>query len=323
MIWKWSFRAFRLWGTVVRIHWSLLAFFLYYVVRAFSHDLSPAFVAMLVVTPFVLLFGSVLLHEFGHIFAARHFKLSVGETILTPIGGMVMVGRARTPWSEFWIAAWGPIVNVVLAAAGLLLYTLLGGPISVSMLVPFVTDDAFSQLYRQGDMGLLVLRDFVQTNVMLFVFNVVMVAYPMDGGRMLLAGLWHRSGYRGGMEMACKVSRVMAVLMVVGGFLMRSVLLALIGVFVWMQAAMMLRQLPLLDDPGGGHGSSRRQSLRQREREIRQELKTLRGNWLSRWLEQRETERYVRLLHKAETEGLHSLSDRERAILRRARGKRD
>ena len=48
-------------------------------------------IGLFVVTPFVLLFGSVLAHEYGHIFAARYYGLQVGQTILTPIGGMVLV----------------------------------------------------------------------------------------------------------------------------------------------------------------------------------------------------------------------------------------
>jgi hypothetical protein len=149
------------------------------------------------------------------------------------------------------------------------------------------------------------------------------VAYPMDGGRMLLAALWKRRGYRDGMRLACKVSQVVAVLMVVAGLITRSVLLAIIGVFVWLQASRMLKQVHLLDDPSWGYGASRREVLHQQERKIRQELKRLRGNWLSRWLEARETQRYIRLLHKAETQGLHSLSARERALLRRVRDRRD
>ncbi|MBW2527639.1 MAG: hypothetical protein JRI23_25885 [Deltaproteobacteria bacterium] len=319
MNWNWSFQAFRLFGTDVRIHWSLPAFFLYFVLRAAQHSPSLLFIALFVVTPFVLLFGSVLLHEFGHIFAARYYGLRVGQTILTPIGGMVMVGRSRTPRGEFVVAAGGPLVNVALALVGLALYAVLGGPVSVATLVPFVADDAFARLYMQGHLGLLVLHDFVQTNAVLFLFNVAMLAYPMDGGRMLFAGLWHRKGYRPGMVLACKISRVIAVLMGIGAVLLLSPMLGIIAFFVWFQAHMMLKRVHLLDDPGLGYSTQREQELLARRQAIKQELKELKPGPIAAWLEQRRTKRYIELLSKAETHGLHSLTRSERAFLRKAR----
>ena len=71
------------------------------------------------------------------------------------------------------------MVNVGLALGGLVLYAGAGGPVSVATVVPFVGDDPFAGLYLQGHLGLLVLHDFVQTNAILFLFNVAMIAYPM------------------------------------------------------------------------------------------------------------------------------------------------
>lgn len=322
MNWNWSFRAFRLFGTDVRIHWTLPAFFFYYVLRAAQHSPSVLFIALFVITPFVLLFASVVAHEFGHIFAARYYGLHVGETILTPIGGMVMVGRSRTPQSEFVVAAGGPAVNVALALIGLLLFLALGGPLSLGTLVPFVADDPFTRLYVQGHTGLLVLHDFVQTNAVLFLFNMAMVAYPMDGGRMVFAGLWRTKGYHSGMVVACKVSRVVAVLMGVAALITLSPLLGVIAFFVWMQASMMLKRIPLLDDPGAGYSARRQSELLRKRREIKKELRSLRPGPIQAWLEQRRTQRYVELLAKAESKGLNSLSRSERAFLKRVRKQR-
>lgn len=323
MNWNWSFPAFRLFGTDVRIHWSLPAFFLYYVLRAARHGPSVTFIALFVVLPFLLLFASVLAHEFGHIFAARYFGLHVGETILTPIGGMAMVGRSRTPRGEFVVAASGPAVNVGLAIAGLLLLAVLGGPVSVATLVPFAGDDAFARLYTAGHLGRLVVHDFVQMNALLFLFNVAMLAYPMDGGRMLFAGLWHKQGYHRGMAIACKVSRVLAVLMGIGALLLLSPLLGVIAFFVWFQASMMLRRVHLLDDPGMGYSARRERELLARRRQIKRELRNVKPGPLAAWLEQRRTKRYVELIAKAESQGINALSPAERAFLRRARKRRN
>jgi Zn-dependent protease len=316
MNWNWSLRAFRLLGTEVRIHWTLLAFFLYYVLRAARHQPSPLFLALFVVLPFVLLFTSVTLHEFGHVIAARHYGLHVGQTILTPVGGMVMVGQSRTPQSELVVAAAGPLVNLALVAVGLGATLGLGGPASLGMVVPLGGDDSW--LATGGRLELLVLRDFVETNAVLFWFNVLTVAYPLDGGRMLLAVLWQRMGFERGMRVAGKVSRVLAVLLGIAAIVTYSPLLGVIAVLVWVQASMALRQLRLAEQyglrisPGPMPAPSRSRAARSPSR-----------RWsLGAWLERRRARRYLELVAKASAKGLDALSPSEREFMRRERERR-
>jgi Zn-dependent protease len=317
MNWNWSFRAFRLLGTEVRIHWTLLAFFLYYVLRAARHQPSPLFLGLFVVLPFVLLFASVTLHEMGHVLGARHYGLHVGQTILTPVGGMVMVGQSRTPGSEFVVAAAGPLVNVALVGLGLTATLVLGGSASLGMVVPLGGDDSW--LATGGRLELLVLRDFVETNAVLFWFNVLTVAYPLDGGRMLLAVLWQRMGYERGMRVAGKVSRVLAVLLGLAAIITTSPLLGVIAVLVWVQASMALRQLALAEQYGlrispGPAAASPRKSRGAKPSGTR---------WsLGSWLERRRARRYLELVAKASARGLDALSPGEREFMRRERERR-
>ena len=70
----------------------------------------------------LILFVSVLLHEFGHCFAARATGGDAHEVLLWPLGGLASVELPDRPRSHLLTAAAGPAVNVVLAvAAGLLL----------------------------------------------------------------------------------------------------------------------------------------------------------------------------------------------------------
>ena len=69
---KWSYKIARIAGTDVKIHLTfplLLAFI------AFSNLNDGVAAATLGVVFVVLVFGCVLLHEFGHVFAARSFGL--------------------------------------------------------------------------------------------------------------------------------------------------------------------------------------------------------------------------------------------------------
>ncbi len=65
---------------------------------------------------FVLL---ILLHEFGHLIAAKACRLDVGWPVFIPfMGALIALKEApRDAWIEFWVAAGGPIVGA-LAAAG-------------------------------------------------------------------------------------------------------------------------------------------------------------------------------------------------------------
>ena len=55
----------------------------------------------------------ILLHEFGHLIAARIFRLKVGLPVFIPfMGALIALKEApRHAWVEFWIAAGGPIAG--------------------------------------------------------------------------------------------------------------------------------------------------------------------------------------------------------------------
>src|SRR3954454_4778065 len=63
-----------------------------------------------------LFFGSIILHELGHAFAARREGIGVGGIDLFFFGGFMRAMRdSETPGEEFRVAAAGPAVTLVLA----------------------------------------------------------------------------------------------------------------------------------------------------------------------------------------------------------------
>ncbi len=310
MNWNWSFRLVRLFRTDVRIHWTLLAFIIYYVMRGAQHGGGLLFLGLFVMLPYALLLVTVVMHEFGHVFAARHYGLPVDHIVLTPIGGMaVLGGGSYSPWSEFVVAACGPAVNLVLAAAGATAFLALGGPFYTDMLVP-LSSRGFVELWSQGQVGLLLLYDFVQMQMVLFLFNVMMVAYPLDGGRMLFAALWQTKGYRRGLAVSCKVAKVVAVGMGLAGLVTFSPMLMVIAAFVFLQAVMTQRQIPLLVEPDKRHYEALRRQRKQRE---------AKPGWLENWRAGRQAKMTARAVAKAEREGIHTLTAQERELLRKRR----
>jgi len=121
------------------------------------------------------LFFSLLFHEFSHSLVARARGMEMGGITLFLFGGMAeMTSEPPTPRIEFEVAAAGPISSVVLGGVFYVLaaaLTALGLP-----------------AHWGGVFGYLAL-----INIILAVFNMV-PGFPLDGGRLLRAFLWHRRG---------------------------------------------------------------------------------------------------------------------------------
>ena len=61
-----------------------------------------------------LLFLSILLHEFGHCFAARSVDGDATEMLLWPLGGLAYCDVPHTPRANLITALGGPAVNLAL-----------------------------------------------------------------------------------------------------------------------------------------------------------------------------------------------------------------
>jgi Zn-dependent protease len=134
---------------------------------------TPVAVGLAALTS-VLLLLSVLAHELGHAIEARHRGISVGGITLFALGGATELGgHGRTPREELAVAASGPWVSIVIAAAAGLVAT-------AAERLP-AGDVAAAVGLVAGLIGWLSLG--------LAAFNLLPAA-PLDGGRILHALLW-------------------------------------------------------------------------------------------------------------------------------------
>ena len=118
---SWSLNIGKVAGTVVRVHLTFLLFLAW--IFAASYASGGAATAWDSLVFMVLLFLCVLLHEFGHIFTARAFGVPTPYVTLLPIGGVAQLERIpEEPWEEFLIAIAGPMVNIVIMAALMVLF---------------------------------------------------------------------------------------------------------------------------------------------------------------------------------------------------------
>lgn len=121
------------------------------------------------------LFGSVVLHELAHALMARRYGTPTRSITLFVFGGVAeLEDEPPFPFAEFAIAIAGPAASLLIA----------GGTLVAAVV-----------LWAAGaPPGLHVLASFLGVaNLGLAVFNLL-PAFPLDGGRVLRAALWHRWG---------------------------------------------------------------------------------------------------------------------------------
>jgi Zn-dependent protease/predicted transcriptional regulator len=219
---KWTWKVARVAGIDLRVHASFLLLiawvaFVYY--RAFGA--SSAIVGVVFT---LALFASVILHEFGHAYAARRLGVPTRDITLLPIGGVAQLEFIpERPRDELAIALAGPGVTLTIIVVL--------GAVLRAMGVPAEVDEGAIAHYSLG----VFLAQVMWMNISLLLFNLV-PAFPMDGGRVLRALLALRGDYATATARAAKLGRMFAILFGVVG-LLYSPLLVLIAVFVWIGAA--------------------------------------------------------------------------------------
>jgi Zn-dependent protease len=125
---SWSIPLFRAYGIQVRLHILYIIITLGFVYRAYtmSHTREDWYEYILIWV--VILFLIILLHEFGHCFAARREGGDANEILMWPLGGLAYCEVPHSARAHFVTAAGGPMVNVMICiacAAALLPFRLL------------------------------------------------------------------------------------------------------------------------------------------------------------------------------------------------------
>lgn len=190
---------FRIGGVEIAVHpsWLIIFAVLVLVARAeIAPRIVPAddiLIAPLSVGIALLFYAFVLVHELAHAFMARAHGLDAKRITLFVFGGMAQIGaEAERPSDEFRIAIVGPLASLLIAG--------------VLAAVSLAIHPGFDP-FRDPSLEILpgVWGSFAIVNLALAVFNLI-PAFPLDGGRVLRAGLW------GGLRDRAKATRWSATL---------------------------------------------------------------------------------------------------------------
>jgi Zn-dependent protease/CBS domain-containing protein len=220
-------RLFRLLGIPIRIDVSwfiilvLLTGTLLLLFRQELPDVGLGVCSLLALGTALIFFSCIVLHELGHALVARAIGIPIRGITLFLFGGVAEFGgEPESAWSEFIMAAAGPVVSAVLTAlfaVAAVLGSDAGWPAALLLMLGYLA--------------------FI--NLMILMFNMV-PAFPLDGGRILRAILWGLSrSLRRSTRWASFLGRAFAwVLIAVGmlqfldGHLFQGVWLTVIGVFL-------------------------------------------------------------------------------------------
>src|SRR5437879_11470276 len=184
----------------------------------------------------LLLFASVLVHELGHSWVALRYRIPIAQITLFIFGGMAQIRReAPTPRAEFLIAIAGPVVSVLISFA-----------FGVLAALPGIPSDAVA-----------VSTLLQEINFTLALFNLVS-GYPLDGGRVLRAGLWAWSrNFHSATRYASRAGQGVAILLMLFGFYLsmesavNGVWMLLIGAFLYLSAHNSHRQVAFQESLNG------------------------------------------------------------------------
>ena len=144
----------------------------------------------------LLFFGSVLFHELSHSVVALHYRIPVASITLFVFGGVARIGREPSrARQEFNIAVAGPVSSYMLAAG----FWLLG------------------RAFPSSEMLAALAGWLAQINAGLATFNLA-PGFPLDGGRILRALVWGRTGdYTRATRAASRGGQLLAYVLIVAG----------------------------------------------------------------------------------------------------------
>lgn len=323
----WSFPLFTVprWipgirGIQVRIHLLFVVFIVAELIWSLRRDSAgPAIVGFQMGWLWLL----VILHEFGHCLACRLVGGEADRVLLWPLGGLAMC-RPPHNWKASLITTiGGPGVNFVLipVLGGALLAA--GAGWNAVFFNPFNPNAVFRSV-EWFTYNTSYWRYFLWTayyiNFLLFAFNMALVMYPMDAGRIVQELMWSRLGYKRSMTIATNIGLVVAVCLGVFAMLSGKGLLLGIALFGGITCFNQRRMLAMMEDEpawaydtdrghkgfdGGGSGSRPAPPDKAYQAALQKQ--------------QRERERKAevdRILAKIGEQGMQSLTRSERATLK-------
>jgi Zn-dependent protease/predicted transcriptional regulator len=206
-------------GMDVKIHWTFLILLVWVIAANAVTGITFSNIIWSLVF-IVLVFGSVLIHELAHYWAARLFNIHSNKITLLPTGGISSYETfPKNTKEELIINLSGPLVN--LAIAGLLL--------------PFI--QSHEPIWKVVSHFDIIHENDLQyklhiVNLGLFAINII-PAFPLDGGRILRAILGLKMNYFKATSIVIVMGKILAAAFFVAGIIYLNLLLLVISLLIF------------------------------------------------------------------------------------------
>jgi len=217
----------------------------------------------------------------------------------------------QPPWNPFWYPFRDPKVPGYTAGA-IGLYTWTGSYQAVTSAFP------------------LVLARLFYLNWVLFLLNVLLIGYPLDGGRMLQSILWNYVGFRQATLVVIFTGFVTMFVVGLASIVTNELLILCLAAFIFVSCK---NQWIILETGGEDalFGYDFSQGYTSLERDQPPAPAPRRPSWWRRWLQRRAARKILReqetreaderrldeLLEKVQRQGISSLTDEERRFMKR------
>jgi Zn-dependent protease len=342
----WAVPLGRFFGITVKVHILFPVVAVALILRAAFHTVNDKPIPAGTVNDAALLMGllflSVLLHEFGHCAGARLVDGDATEILLWPLGGLAALEIPHRPRAHFIAVAMGPGTNLALCLmSGFFLVWLTGfearPPLDPINWYPYRTEAnlvdlctwAGEPINHPWPWGVVILARLFWINWVLFLLNVVLIGFPLDGGRLFQCALWPWYGFRQATLAAIYAGFITMLIVGVYSVVREQVLALCLALFIYFTC----RQQWILLQMGSEEslfGYDFSQGYTSLEGEVPTPRRR-RPNFLQRWLQRRaarkqqreqemreaEERRMDELLEKIQREGKSALTDEEQRFLKR------
>ncbi len=195
---------------------------------------SPITIFLYTALTMILIYASLLIHEFAHSAVSAKYGAPVNYVVFFAFGAAAITEKdINSAGGEFKMAIAGPLASVIIAglAYGLSIF---------GSAVEILNQTKYIPIFQ-------ILGWVYSINLYIAIFNLI-PAFPMDGGRILRAGLWHLAKDKSG---ATRVSAYLALWIGILGLIspiffgLQMFFIALIGFFIIQTALGTLMQLKI------------------------------------------------------------------------------
>lgn len=304
----WGVTVGRLFGVRIRLHLLLVVYVLGQIAWSIPREeLGVAYMAMLMASLLLV----VLMHDLGHVAVCRRLGGEADDVLLWPLGGLAPT-IAPGGWKPMLLTALGgPAVNVLIAIGTTIGLFMAGYP-DTALINPFRMGNSFSLFDGYALAGLWSLH---AVNLIVLLINLLAPMHPMDGGSILRAILWRKTGgERRAAELTATTGIAFGVGLAVLALVSEQTLLLGVAVFGILMSWSERHRLKLVDEVVG---DAWRASLREPPTAGDQPAPSMSRSALQ--AAQREADRRVeldRVLAKIARQGMSSLTRKERRVLR-------